>query len=227
MKTCENCGNEHDGTYGSGRFCSTKCSRGFSTKAKRAEINEKVSKTIKNKLEKGEYVGFAKPNKSYEEQTCFNCKSIFYSKKNRKYCSNSCKNNCTSYKELMKKIGASGGGPRNGAGRGKSGMYKNIWCDSSYELAWVIYNLEHNIKFERNKKGYSYEFNGKKHKYYPDFIVNEKLIEIKGFLRENDKHKFKSVEDKELIILFKKDLEVQLEYTINKYGKDYIRLYEH
>lgn len=43
---CENCGIEHDGSYGSGRFCGTKCSRGFSTKAKRKEINEKVSKTF-------------------------------------------------------------------------------------------------------------------------------------------------------------------------------------
>jgi len=40
---CENCNNEHDGTYGSGRFCSSKCARGFSTKNKRNEINEKVS----------------------------------------------------------------------------------------------------------------------------------------------------------------------------------------
>lgn len=32
MKNCENCGIEHDGKYGSGRFCSSKCSRGFSGK---------------------------------------------------------------------------------------------------------------------------------------------------------------------------------------------------
>lgn len=44
---CENCNSEHDGSYGSGRFCSTKCSRGFSTKGKRKEINEKVSKRMK------------------------------------------------------------------------------------------------------------------------------------------------------------------------------------
>ena len=25
MKICENCGNEHDGSYGSGRFCSNHC----------------------------------------------------------------------------------------------------------------------------------------------------------------------------------------------------------
>ena len=44
---CENCKNEHDGQYGSGRFCSSKCARGFSTKEKRSLINEKVSKKSK------------------------------------------------------------------------------------------------------------------------------------------------------------------------------------
>ena len=29
---CENCGKEHDGAYGSGRFCCSKCARSFSTK---------------------------------------------------------------------------------------------------------------------------------------------------------------------------------------------------
>ena len=46
MAICENCNQEHNGTYGSGRFCSSKCARGFSTKAKRKEINEKVSTKI-------------------------------------------------------------------------------------------------------------------------------------------------------------------------------------
>jgi len=43
---CENCNKEHDGSYGSGRFCSSKCARGFSTKSKRGEINKKVSKSL-------------------------------------------------------------------------------------------------------------------------------------------------------------------------------------
>lgn len=46
---CENCSSQHNGTYGSGRFCSNKCSRGYSTKAKRREINDKVSKTLTGK----------------------------------------------------------------------------------------------------------------------------------------------------------------------------------
>ena len=40
---CEYCNKHHDGSFASGRFCSRICSRGFSTKAKRKEINEKVS----------------------------------------------------------------------------------------------------------------------------------------------------------------------------------------
>ena len=46
---CENCGSNHDGSYGSGRFCCSKCARGFSTKANREEINRKVSKSLGGK----------------------------------------------------------------------------------------------------------------------------------------------------------------------------------
>lgn len=45
-KTCEFCGNPHEGEFGSGRFCSKTCSCAFSTKAKRDEINRKVSATL-------------------------------------------------------------------------------------------------------------------------------------------------------------------------------------
>lgn len=47
---CENCGNEHSAEFGSGRFCSLKCSRAFSTKNKRIEINERVSNTLKGRV---------------------------------------------------------------------------------------------------------------------------------------------------------------------------------
>lgn len=43
---CEKCGKEHNGDYGSGRFCNSKCARGFSTTEKRKEINIKVSKLL-------------------------------------------------------------------------------------------------------------------------------------------------------------------------------------
>jgi hypothetical protein len=53
LKKCENCDNDHNGDYGSGRFCSNKCARGFSTKNKRKEINKKVSNTLQLKLNNG------------------------------------------------------------------------------------------------------------------------------------------------------------------------------
>lgn len=46
---CEYCPEDHDGSYGSGRFCSAFCARGFTTLAKRAEINAKVSATLKGR----------------------------------------------------------------------------------------------------------------------------------------------------------------------------------
>ena len=50
MKSCEHCHEPHDGLYGSGRFCSSKCARGFSTAADRATINERVSQKLKKSI---------------------------------------------------------------------------------------------------------------------------------------------------------------------------------
>ena len=46
---CEACKGDHDGLYGSGRFCSPQCARFYSTKDKRADINQRVSATLKAK----------------------------------------------------------------------------------------------------------------------------------------------------------------------------------
>ena len=37
---CENCGKEHDGSYGSGRFCSKECARSFSSKNTTGQLKE-------------------------------------------------------------------------------------------------------------------------------------------------------------------------------------------
>lgn len=51
---------EHDGLYGSGRFCSQKCARSFTTSHKRKEINAIVSAKLKGrKIENSGFkVGF-------------------------------------------------------------------------------------------------------------------------------------------------------------------------
>lgn len=42
---CQNCSKEHDGTFGSGRFCSRKCSN---TRKITDEIRLKISNSVKN-----------------------------------------------------------------------------------------------------------------------------------------------------------------------------------
>ena len=46
------------------------------------------------------------------------------------------------------------GGLRLGSGRGKKGWYNGFFCDSTYELVYVIYNLDNNIYFKRSKLKY-------------------------------------------------------------------------
>jgi len=110
--------------------------------------------------------------------------------------------------------------------RGKSGWYKGYWSDSSYELAYIIYNLEHNIPFERNTKSFEYiNSKGEKRKYYPDFILPcGKYIEIKNFISEDVLLKATSISSIE--ILCKNEMQPYLKYCKEKYGKDFISLYE-
>jgi len=118
------------------------------------------------------------------------------------------------------------GGYRKGSGIGKSGWYKGFYCDSSWELAFVIYNLDHNIPFKRNKEKFEYIFEGKKRNFIPDFIMgNGEFLEIKGYKTEQWEAKLKQF-NKPLIILYEKEIKKYLDYVYKKYGKNFIEVYE-
>lgn len=128
--------------------------------------------------------------------------------------------------DAINKMKQYGGGIRKSAGRGKSGWYKGYWCDSSWELAYVIYNLDHNIKFERNKQGFEYIYKNETHKYYPDFILEDgTYVEIKGYETELTEIKKQRLCNEKYIIINRDKMKPYLEYTKNKYGKDFIKLY--
>jgi len=113
------------------------------------------------------------------------------------------------------------GGPRKGAGRGKSGWYEGIWCDSSWELAWVIYAIDHSISFTRNTVGYEYEFDGENHKFYPDFLLESgNLIEVKGYFDKRNQAKIAAVDG--LTVLGEKEIKPYLQYAIDKLGTDFV-----
>jgi len=116
------------------------------------------------------------------------------------------------------------GGYVKGSGRGKKGWYKGFFCDSSWELAYVVYCLEHNIDIKRNIEKRQYVWNDKVKNYIPDFIVQGNLIEVKGFKTEQWMAKLEANPD--VRVLYEKDLEPILEYVKNKYGKHFTNLYE-
>lgn len=120
------------------------------------------------------------------------------------------------------------GGYRQGSGRSKSGYYKGIYCGSTYELCWVIYNLDHGINFTRFPG--KLEANGVV--YYPDFLLEDgkTIIETKGYEPQESvdkKTKVATTLGYKVKVLRKKDLEYAFNYVSDTYHTSkYYTLYD-
>lgn len=84
--------------------------------------------------------------------------------------------------------------------RFKYGSYNGIRCDSSWELAFVLYHLDHNIAIVRCNEYFTYKDNrGTNHLYFPDFVINGIYYEIKGWKSLKTEFKIRNFpEDKSL-----------------------------
>lgn len=114
-------------------------------------------------------------------------------------------------------------------GNFKWGTYKGYYCDSSWELAYVMYNIDNDIQFDRNTSCFGYvDREGNSRKYFPDFICDGTFIEIKGYNSENVPLKIQSVIDggNKINVLYKKDIQPYLKYVKEKYGEEFYRLYD-
>ena len=215
---CKHCGKEYKleltdkefENHKYSNYCSKSCAN---SRCHSEETKLKISKTLK---ESGN-VYISKPKKYVI--CCKNCgKKIEYigSINYKCYCSEFCK------KEYKHKIL---GGYRKGSGRGHEGWYKEIFCDSSWELAFLIYHLEHNLNIKRCKEKREYIYNNEKHIYIPDFVTDEGIIEIKGYKTEQSESK--RLQNLDIKFLYKEDIQYCLDYTIQKYGKEFWKfLYE-
>lgn len=195
---CENCNGEHDGNYGSGRFCSSKCARGFSTKAKRNEINRKVS----IKLKKEAYC-----------KKCSSCHKSFYTKrKKQKYCSHRC-SGAQGGKNIVNKENL--GGYRKNGGKSKQYEYFNkkghLMKLNQHEIKVAKALDSLNINWVRNHKGFTYiDLVGKKRKFHPDFYTEDfnLYIEYKGWVNKELNHKMDDAvkrNDLKLLIIYSND----------------------
>lgn len=94
---CENCNTTHEGIYGSGRFCSAKCARGFSTKSKRLEISKKVSSKLHGRKLSTEHIKNIEQATNFNRKqkttrTCLECNTTMWCtpSNNRKFCTSKC-----------------------------------------------------------------------------------------------------------------------------------------
>lgn len=191
MKTCENCGNDHAGEYGSGRFCSLKCARGFATKNKRKEINEKVKNVFADK-------------RKIKNEKCKNCGTNFFKKrKNREFCSNSCARkyawtDIEYRKNLQEKIALRSLNSTSFGAKSSIFMFNSneILCQSNRERKALELILEKYLVSSIFRCNFciSYEFNGKSHKYNPDFDIllddgTRFIIEVKTQISNKETNK--------------------------------------
>lgn len=219
-KNCPVCDNlfkisKHSKKMQNRKFCSSSCSAKFNNKNRIVSDEQKI-KTRNSLL------------KPISFKNCVMCGEEFLpprKNKKRKTCSYNCFNehrlkNMPTPKNL--------GGYREGSGRSKHGYYKGIYCGSTYELCWVIYNLDHGIKFKRfpnflEKDGL---------KYYPDFLLDDgkTIIETKGYESEESvQKKTKLAESFGYIVkvLRKNDLKDIFNYVETKYNtKKFQTLYD-
>jgi len=110
-------------------------------------------------------------------------------------------------------------------GNAKQGWYKNIHCDSTWELAFLVYHIEHNLNIKRCDKQFNFYWENEIHKYIPDFITDEGIIEIKG--RKSTKSLEKEKQFPNIKVIDQNLIKPYLEYVINKYGEEFWKqLYE-
>lgn len=227
IKICKNCGREFSvkrkvdkfgnikSFKGERNFCSSFCSH------KRVLSNEskaKISKKLKGNIPVNKGIHIV--NK------CKGC-GVEIKHNNKSGLCKLCLHKSTDYRN---KISAATkgkcGGLRQGSSRAYSGWYKGYWCDSSWELAFVMYCLDHNIKIARNYKGFEYQFEGQTYKYYPDFIMEDgSYTEIKGYMGKQNKEKILQFPYR-LNLLVKSDMQTYIIYAKEKYGTNYVSLYD-
>lgn len=107
-------------------------------------------------------------------------------------------------------------------GNAKQGWYKGIHCDSTWELAYLVYHIENNLYIKRCDKYFDFIWENEHHKYIPDFETNEGIIEIKGRKSKKSIEKEKQFPNIKVIDIF--SIKPYLDYVINKYGQEFWKL---
>lgn len=145
---------------------------------------------------------------------------ISYDNRLRKTCTNNCRSEFLKQRGLLR---------LNGGGNGKRGKYKGFRLDSTYELAYLIYHLDHNIPIKRCDLKIPYFYKDKNHTYNPDFEVGNIIIEIKGYMNKRGTAKLAAALEQgfNIKLIDNNSIKPYIKYVQEKYNiKDLSFLYE-
>lgn len=223
-KNCLHCHTALTGKYHN-KFCSKSCAGMHNNQqhgTKSQEVKDKISAALKGRPSPKK--GIPSPNygKTYNRSTtndrsrmrvCPVCSTEF--QKNRVTCSRSCfKIRATENALKQEKHGG-----------GHKGRYKGFNCDSTYELAFLVWHLDHNIPISRCTNVYDYYYEGKSYKYKPDFVVESVEIEIKGFMSK--RAEAKCLQNPHIFVVDKNMIKGYVSYVKQAYQvRDLRDLYE-
>jgi len=107
------------------------------------------------------------------------------------------------------------------SGRGKKGYHEGYYYMSSWELAYIIYSIDHSIKIKRVWEQFNYKFEGVDRQYIPDFYLEDEecYVEIKGYCNTQWESKLEAFPHP-IKVLYKKEIQPYLKYVIENYGPD-------
>lgn len=239
---CEKCGEEYKLMLTQKQFdekkyrknCSRNCANGHIHSEK---TKKKISEGVKNseifiqRNTEGKNIGY-KTIDEIPKCKCMVCGNeympkykfngyVYIPRYTNKICSSECR---SKYISNNNKKNHTGGFKEGSVKNYKTGWYDGIHFDSSWELAFYVYNKEHNIKIERCKEVRKYIIDNEEHEFHPDFIINNQIYEVKGIKSKNSEAKQKYNQD--IKFLYRNDIKQYLDYVIDKYGKNFIDLYE-
>ena len=119
-------------------------------------------------------------------------------------------------------------------------LYDNTKFDSSWELALYIYAIDHNEDIVREPVTLEYYVDNELHYYVPDFSYKGQLIEIKGdhLIKDGklnnvykkssykDVAKQRCLDDNNVKIFQRQDIQFALDYIKEKYGYKYLKQFK-
>lgn len=218
QRTCEKCATNYETSsdWGSKRFCSRACanSRTKTQAQKDLARQQMLGRQLgPESIQKGIATKRARGHLS-ELHPCIVCSSLVF-KSGKRTCSRTCW--IESKRSYALKQDKHGGGHK--------GKYKGVPCDSTYELAFLVWNLDHGVDIKRCDAVYSYTYKDKTSAYKPDFVVEGQEVEIKGFMSARAQAKLD--QNPHIFVVDKTDIQPFIKYVKQTYRvKDIRDLYD-